>query len=65
MNIKRQLLLSIILSIGFIYLLTKCEMSKLNINQLAEEIRRENNEPPTMPRRFIKQQKTKWKQTKL
>lgn len=37
---------------------------RININQLAMEIRRENNEPPSMPNRFIKQQKTKWKQTR-
>jgi hypothetical protein len=37
---------------------------KINLNQLHMEIHRENNEPPTMPRRFIKTQKTKWKQTK-
>lgn len=64
MNMKKQLLLSFILSIGFIYLLTKYEM-RININQLDMEIRRENNEPPNMPKRFIKQQKAKWKQTKL
>ena len=37
---------------------------RININKLDMEIRRENNEPPRMPVRFIKNQKTKWKQTK-